>query len=378
MATATKSKPRYGTKAFYRAIGKKGAAARRRKAGKRLGASAKFGTKAYYRAIGRKGAAARRRKAGYRRVRRHFYPSFTYKKGARKGQHYRPLVVHRYSKPHTGRRRRHPSVKWSGRKGTRRYSYTTIGRGKNRTGYFTNPRRRRSSRRMRRNPTAAGVMQQYVGGLTSTPGQVGKLLTGKNAIRNGLYLAGGGVASYIAAGYVSRMVSPILERIPGLGSPMGKRITGALMPYSFSFVASRMVKDRQIKQALLLGGAAASILELFFPGRVGQWISQIPGADQIAAGESVAAGTSGLHGPVAGLNGYVSAPSYQGVAGYVSAPGYQGAGVSGADDMLAGYVSAPGYQGAGVSGADDMLAGFSDDNQPVGASSFLSDSFLTV
>jgi hypothetical protein len=70
-------KPKYGTKAYYKWLGKKGAAARKRKSGgtkkrstkrsssKRTSSrKPKYGTKAYYKWLGKKGAAARKRKSG--------------------------------------------------------------------------------------------------------------------------------------------------------------------------------------------------------------------------------------------------------------------------------------------------------------------------
>lgn len=382
MATKTKSrrkakkrasskKPRYGTKAFYSMIGKKGA--RKAKRSKRK-------------------ASTKRRSAGLRKVRRRFYPSFTYKRGPRRGRHYRPIVLHKYSKPAkragVKRPRRHPSVKWSGRKGTRLYTYKTSGRGKNRFGYFTNPRKgRRTYRKTRRNPSIAKLGSQYVGGLTGAPQAIMKTFQGRNAMRNTVYMALGGAAAYIGSGYLSRFVNPVLDKI-GLSNPTAKRIVGAAMPYTAAFVATRFIKNRDVKTALMVGGALGSIVEFIAPGKIGQLVARIPGASQLAVQDAAASptGTSGLHGPVAGLGGYVGAPSYQGVAGYVSAPSYQGAG-DGMDGYVeapgyqgvAGYVSAPGYQGAGDGmGNVEMLAGFSDDNLPVAQSSFLEQSFLNA
>jgi hypothetical protein len=72
-------KPKYGTKAYYKWLGRKGAAARKRKGGgskkkttarrkkAAVGRKPKYGTKAYYKWLGRKGAAARKRKGGGKR-----------------------------------------------------------------------------------------------------------------------------------------------------------------------------------------------------------------------------------------------------------------------------------------------------------------------
>jgi hypothetical protein len=79
--------PKYGTKAYYRAIGKKGAAKRKRKRSTKrkrktarrnpmtanrtkIGKKPRYGTKAYYKWLGRKGAAARKRKAAKGTTRR--------------------------------------------------------------------------------------------------------------------------------------------------------------------------------------------------------------------------------------------------------------------------------------------------------------------
>lgn len=205
MATKTKrrrkakgGKPRYGTKAYFRYIGKKG---------------------------GRKTARKSRRKAlkarglAPRRVRRRFYPSKTYVRGKRKGQHYRPIAVRKYStKNRSGKRRRYPTVKWSGRKGTRRYNYTTIGRGKNKRGYFTNPRR---------NPKGiAALPGQYIGGFTGSLQRIPKLFKGKNAPKNIAFTAGGAVATYIAGGYVAKFLNPVLDRVPA-STPTSASVSSA-------------------------------------------------------------------------------------------------------------------------------------------------------
>lgn len=226
-------------------------------------------------------------------------------------------------------------------------------------------RRRRSSRR---NPH---IISGYVSAAKAAPKQVMALFTGQNKIKNIAFAAGGAAATYLAGGlFAAKVLTPILSRVPMVGgmvgSPVGKRIVGGLLPFTLGYAASKFIKG-DIGKALMVGGAAATLVELFKPGMVGQLIARIPGAPGVAAAApamvvpAVTGPTKGLDG----LGGYVSAPSYAGVgaeddlAGYVSAPSY--AGVGGEEDDLAGYVSAPSYAGVGdgdeLDGADDVMAG---------------------
>ena len=231
-----------------------------------------------------------------------------------------------------GKRRSHPAVKWSGRKG--KIAYSGIGTRKGRKGIravrFTNPRGR--GRRSRRNP---GVLKGYVSGLTGAPNDV--MSTFKNFnLKKGLTLAGGTVGAYVLGGIASTFVGPLLEKIPGFEAgklPLVKRVIGAAFPYTVAFVAAQAGLLGKYKSAALLGGAVASIVELLFPGKVGELIRRVPGLDRLP-GISTISGLGGLDGSVAGIDA---------LAGYVQAPSYAGVG----NDELAGYVQAPSYAGVG-------------------------------
>lgn len=246
-----------------------------------------------------------------------------------------------------GRKIRNRAVKWSGRKG--KIVYSGIGGRKGRKGIrrmrFTNPRRRKS--RSRRNP--AGVLRSYTRGLTSAPGDVFSTLKNFN-LKKGFALGAGTLAAYVAGGIASRFAAPYVAQIPVLGTnPMAARVVGAAFPYTIAFAASRMGFLGKYKHAVLLGGAAASILELIMPGQVGALFARIPGVASIPGVQGLA-GLGGLSGAANELCGYVQAPSYAGVgdadalAGYVQAPSYAGVGQA---DALAGYVQAPSYAGVG-------------------------------
>jgi hypothetical protein len=225
-------------------------------------------------------------------------------------------------------------------------------------------RRRHSRRSCRRNP----IVGDFITAAKGAPKSVMALFTGPNKVKNIAFAAGGAAATYMAGGLVtSKVLTPLLGRIPGVsgivGSDMGKRVVGGLTPFVIGYVASKFVKG-DIGKALLVGGAAASLVELIKPGMVGQLIAKIPGAPAVAAA-APAVVVPAITGPTKGLDGldgYVSAPSYAGVGeeldGYVSAPSYAGVGD---DEDLAGYVSAPSYAGVGddsdLSGPEDVMAG---------------------
>lgn len=249
-----------------------------------------------------------------------------------------------------GRKIKNRAVKWSGRKG--KIVYSGIGGRKGRKGIrrmrFTNPRRRKSRSR-RRNP--AGVLRSYAGGLTSAPKEMMGALR-HFTLKKGLTIGAGTVGAYVAGGIASTFVAPMLEKIPGFEAgklPMVKRVIGAAFPYSVAFVAAQMGFLGKHKNAVLLGGAAASILELIMPGKVRDMIVKIPGLASVPGIQTIS-GLGGFSGPSDALCGYVQAPSYAGVgeadalAGYVQAPSYAGVGQA---DALAGYVQAPSYAGVG-------------------------------
>ena len=227
-------------------------------------------------------------------------------------------------------------------------------------------RRRHSRKHARRNPNVIGG---FVTAAKGAPKQVMSLFTGPNKIKNIGFAAGGAAATYLAGGLLtSKVLTPLLGKIPGaaglVGSPMGKRVVGGLTPFLIGYIASKFVKG-DIGKALLVGGAAASLVELIKPGMVGQLLAKIPGAPAVAAA-APAVVVPAITGPTKGLDGldgYVSAPSYAGVgadddlADYVSAPSYAGVGD---DDGVDGYVSAPSYAGVGddeLEGTEDVMAG---------------------
>jgi hypothetical protein len=261
------------------------------------------------------------------------------------------LRMLRYSSART------PGIRWSGRRG----HLTTNPKG---SPMSRRRRHHRHHRHHRRNP---GAIAGYVSAAKAAPGQVLGIFKGPNKIKHALYATGGAVGTYLLGGIVAaKLVAPLLSKVPVVGgfvaSPMGARIVGGLLPFTVGYVASKFVKG-DIGKALLVGGAAASLVELVFPGKVGQLIARIPGVPMLAqAAPAVAA--PAIKGPTSGLDGYVSAPSYAGVgdedalAGYVSAPSYAGVGN---EDALAGYVSAPSYAGVGddseLDGAEDVMAG---------------------
>jgi hypothetical protein len=265
-------------------------------------------------------------------------------------------------------RRHHWHVKgipWSGRRGYLSFSARVRRAGERRFSrphVLTNPRKHtmRRRRHYRRNP---GAIAGYISAAKSAPGALRSLFTGPNKIKHIGFAAGGAVATYLIGGIVAqRLLTPLLARIPMVGgmvaTPMGSRLVGGLIPFTIGYVASKFVKG-DIGKAMLVGGAAASLVELVKPGMVGQLVARIPGIPMLAS-KAPAVAAPAIQGPtkgLEGLGGYVSAPSYAGVGGldgYVSAPSYAGVG---AEDDLEDYVSAPSYAGVG---ADDDLAGPED------------------
>src|SRR6056297_1976058 len=222
-------------------------------------------------------------------------------------------------------------------------------------------RRRRTV--ARRNPMKTG--REYVGGLTAAPGKVMKLFKGKNAVKNTAFAAGGLVGTYLIGGLIGRPVGELIGRIPMVGTNIiGQRVLPALIPYTVGFAGSKFIKNPEMKTALMVGGAAASIIELLMPGQVGRLVEMVPGVRNLAYSQPAVATAD--EGPVQqaqdgigrSLGQYVSAPSYSGTAGlaeYVSAPSYSGTAGLG-QEMLAEYVSAPAYSGTAGLG-QEMLAG---------------------
>ena len=202
-------------------------------------------------------------------------------------------------------------------------------------------------------------------GIVSTakrmPGEIASTFKGKHKIKHILYTAGGAVGTYVLGGLaVSAAVVPGLNMI-GMGDkvaaiPYASRAIGALAPFVLGYLASKTLFKGEIGKALLVGGAVASIVEALMPGEIGKLIH--PGAAAVAAAVPAVTpvAAAAVKGPVNGmdgLDGYVSAMSYQGtggMSGYVSANSYQGTG---------GYVSANSYQGTGDDG-DDLADDGSD------------------
>jgi hypothetical protein len=219
---------------------------------------------------------------------------------------------------------------------------------------------RRSRRRVaRRNPAIGKIASNYVGGLAKTPGNIMGIFKGRGAMKNGLFAAGGAVATYMLGGIAgAKLTGPLLGRLGVRPDGIVDKAVGVLLPYTIGYVGSRFVKSANTKKALLVGGGLASLIELIAPGKMRDIVGRIPGISALQSGaagpgaaamaQEAAAGpdqtqTEGIGQMM--LAGYVDAPGYSGTAGYVDAPGYSG---------TAGYVDAPSYAGTGE---DMMLAG---------------------
>jgi hypothetical protein len=266
-----------------------------------------------------------------------------------------------------GKKRKVLAVRWSGKRGSKIYRALSFGSRRRKGTHvigFTNPRRRkhRSRRTSRRNPGIAG---EFVGGLTSAPMKVMGLFKGGNAVKNGLFAAGGAVGTFMIGGVLSaKVVRPLLEKVaPGFAarvadpSTIEARVVGGLLPYTAAFAITKLVGKKlgsEVSSALLLGGAVASAIELIRPGMVGDLLKKV-GLGEMPGG-TMLAGLGALNGPVCGLGysdmlaGYVDAPAYAGTNGYVEAPAYAGTN---------GYVEAPAYAGTnGIAGlGSEQLAG---------------------
>lgn len=246
--------------------------------------------------------------------------------------------------------KRKANTKWgrkhnirTGRKGSISFR-KPVGRGKFKR-VATNPRRKaRRSRRTRRNPAISA--KSYVGSIRNLPKNVQSLLKGKDMLPNALYAAGGMLGGMVVGGMVR---GTIMSALPAsmATNRMIQGTLGALITYTGGYAVGQLaIKNDRKRTAFLTGAAAAAVINLIAPGAISGMLTRLP-----------------IIGPrlalMPGMNGYVSAPSYQGVGAYVSAPSYQGvgsydnavAGIGYSDDALAGelgaYVSAPSYQGVG-------------------------------
>lgn len=267
-----------------------------------------------------------------------------------------------------GKKRKMLAVRWSGKRGSKIFRALSFG-SKRRKGThvigFTNPRRRkhRSRRTSRRNP---GIAADYLGGLTGAPSKVMGLFKGGNAVKNGLFAAGGAVGTFMLGGILSaKLVRPLLEKVaPGFAarvadpSTIEARVVGGLLPYTAAFAITKLVGKKlgsDVSSALLIGGAVASAIELIRPGMVGDLLKKV-GLGEMPGGQMLA-GLGALSGPVCGLGysemlaGYEIAPAYAGTNGYVEAANYSGtAGIN-------GYVDAAAYQGSVAGLGSEQLAG---------------------
>lgn len=216
-----------------------------------------------------------------------------------------------------------------------------------------------------------GMLNQYVSAAKRAPKEILGVFKGRNKIKHIAFAAGGAVGTFALGGILtSSVLAPAMSMVGAggiLANPMARRVIGGLMPFTVGYVASKFVKG-DIGKALLVGGAAASLLELVSPGMVARLTYRTPvvGPRLVAAAPAAA-----VRGPVNGLDGYVDAKAYQGtgeVDGYVDAKAYQGTG-----DDLDGYVDAKAYQGTGEVGDDmaDDLAG--EDDELAGVDGYLTD-----
>ncbi len=200
----------------------------------------------------------------------------------------------------------------------------------------------------------------YVSALKRSPKEIMSTFKGKNKIKHIAFAAGGALGTYALGGMVtSSLLVPVLSKVPGasnlMSSAMAKRVIGGLVPFTIGFVGSKFLRNADLKKAVMVGGAVASLVELAAPGMIGGLIQRVTASSPVAV--PVAAKAGPVNG-MAGFGGYVDSPAYQGTGvldGYVDSPAYQGTGDLGAVD---GYVDSPAYQGTG---ADDDLAGPGDE-----------------
>lgn len=222
-----------------------------------------------------------------------------------------------------------------GKTGTIRYKARVYGGRKRRThsgktargskiAYFTNPRHAKMS------------VGGYFSHLMQAPGATMTALQANPA--NALWLTGGAIGTYLAGGFATRTISPMLASIPGLGTwlagDMGKRVVSGLMPYTLGWGASMMVKDQKTRFALVTGGAVASIVSFIAPNALDNLIGRLglPGVEGLGSYQALAS----YFGDDTLLAGYVNAPNYAGTEGYVDTQAYAG---------TQGYVEVPNYAG---------------------------------
>ncbi len=286
----------------------------------------------------------------------------------------RYVIKSRSGVKHRGKRHHVKGIAWSGRLGG--VSYRGLLKRSGSRSYhkvaWTNPRRRTSKGSIMKIKALSG----YVGALKRAPREILSTFKGPKKIKHIAYAAGGALGTYALGGMVTASVLvPLLNKVGAgavLGNPIAKRVVGGLVPFTLGFVASKFVRNADIKKALMVGGAAASLVEILAPGMIGGLINRVtsstPMLAPVAAALPAAAKAGSVNG-MDGLDGYVDSPAYQGTGGYVDSPAYQG---TGAADQMDGYVDSPAYQGTGD---DDDLAGggVGDDEAMAGVDGYLTD-----
>lgn len=205
------------------------------------------------------------------------------------------------------------------------------------------------------------VLSRYVSAVKHAPREILSTFKGSHKVKHILFAAGGALGTFALGGMVTQsLLVPLLGRVGAANlmiNPLSKRIVGGMVPFTLGYVASKFVRNANIKRALQVGGAVASLVEIASPGMMAGLFGRVTSfaPAPVAAVIPASAKAGPVHG-MFGLDGYVDSPAYQGTGGYVDSPAYQGTGD--ADDM-AGYVDSPAYQGTGDQ--DDDLAANSDD-----------------
>ncbi len=286
----------------------------------------------------------------------------------------RYVIKSRSGVKHRGKRHHAKGIAWSGRLGGVAYR-GLLKRSGTRSFHkvaWTNPRRRH-------NPKGSimkiKALSGYVGALKRSPREILATFKGPKKVKHIAFAAGGALGTYALGGMVTTsLVVPLLNKVGAgsvMGNPIAKRVVGGLMPFTIGFVASKFIRNANLKRALMVGGAAASLVEIIAPGMIGNLISRVTASTPMLAPVSAAIPAAAKAGPVQGmegLGGYVDAAAYQGTGGYVDAAAYQG---TGAADQMDGYVDAAAYQGTGD---DDDLAGLGDaEDAMAGVDGYLTD-----
>lgn len=257
--------------------------------------------------------------------------------------------------------KRKMNKKWGRRHGVRTGRKGTISYRRKGRLLATNPSKRRRGKRRsyRRNPISRAAsrtlsVQNWTQGLTKLPSNLGDLFKGK-VVPKVVLATGGAVGGIVLGGMARGAIMGALAKVaPGIVSNrIVQGILGGAITYSGGYIVGSMLFKGEKKTAIVTGAALAAVVNALMPGQVNRLLTAIP-----VIGPQLAM--------LPGMEGYVMAPSYQGVGAYVSAPGYQGVGALpsdalagiGYDDALAGdlgaYVSAPGYQGVGMYGESHL------------------------